>query len=239
MNENQLKRALADMHIKDDMQQRLIDNCTYGNENNITERRPVKMKKFNKAAILVASLAVLVVGFATTAYGQAIYEKVREIVLGGYAQYSDIDSNGETAVTLENDDEISITTTITIFTNVAETQPYLDFDLKIPVYLPDGYVLDRIGLFTAANGEISGEYASVYFTKGEKYIYLQTRLMGEDTAFSAELGNLEEVEINGYKGLLGKQNLDVDIDGVMYMFSTGSADIDSSELIKMVESYID
>ena len=237
MNENQLKRAFTDMHIKDDMQQRLIDNCTYGNENNITEWRPVKMRKLNKAAILVASLAVLVVGFATTAYGQAIYEKVREIVLGGYAQYSDIDSNGAPVVTLKNNDEISITTTI--FTTVAETEPHLDFDLRIPSYLPEGYMLSRIGLITDANGETSGEYASVFFTKGAKYIYLQARLMSEGTAFSAELGNLEEVEINGYKGLLGKQNLDVDIDGVMYMFSTGSADVDSAELIKMVESYID
>lgn len=63
--------------------------------------------------------------------------------------------------------------------------------------------------------------------------------MNEYTNFAVELGNRVEIEINGYKGLINKHNLDVDIDGVMYMLSSTSAGvgIDREELIKMVESF--
>ena len=247
MNEKQLKRALADVHIKDDMQQRLMDNFTSVNENNTVEWRPAKMRKFNKMAVITASLA-LVLGFSTIAYGQGIYEKIREIVLGGYAHYiidadtaeSEADAGsdlGEAAYFVAGEDAADeVYCGVLTFSDAAEVQAYLEFDLKIPSYLPTGYTLDRIDLYDA-NGEVSGQYASVYFTKGAKYIYLQARLMNEETSFAAELGRMEEVEINGYKGLMGRQNLDVYIDGVLYAFSARSADVNSGELVKMVESY--
>ena len=242
MNEQRLKRALANMRIKDDMQQRLMDNCNkllY--EKNIIERRSIKMKKINRTAVIAASLAILMLGFTTITYGQAIYEKIREVVLGGHAQYVDMEYNAEVeANTNMGSDEVTVggderggTTT---FIDADEAKAYLAFDLKIPAYMPVGYAMDRIELYNDENGQVSGEYASVYFMKGEGYIYLQARLMSEGTAFATGLDGLTEVKIKGYRGLIGRKNLDVDINGVVYMFSANSADVDSSELVKMIES---
>ena len=51
MNEKQLKKTFSYMQIKDDMKQRLMDNCNPGNEKNIMEWRTIKMKKFNKTTV--------------------------------------------------------------------------------------------------------------------------------------------------------------------------------------------
>ena len=248
MNEKQLKKLFTNLRIKDDMQQRLLDNCSNaGYEKNSTGGRSIKMKKFNRVMAIAASLAVVMLGFTSITYGQAIYEKGREIILGGYAQYVDVEYNID--YNIENETEINseveefatdseIVGSITTLTDIAEAQSYLAFNLKNPAYLPEGYTLDRIELYNDENGKPDGQYASVFFTKGEKFIYLQARLMNEETAFATGLGGLKEVEIDGYKGLMDNKGLDVDINGVMYMFSAGFADVDSDELVKMVESFI-
>jgi len=245
MNENQLKKALAEVHIKEDMQQRLVDNCSLGYEKNTIERRPITMKKINKIAVIAATLAVLMIGFTTISYGQVIYEAVRGIVLGGHAQYieADDDINIIGAIELgalpETDEliaDIDAIGYVTRFTNAADAQIYLAFDLSIPTYIPAGYTFDSVELFTDENGQIDGQYASVYFTNGEKYIYLQARLMNEETGFTADLGGLQATQINGYDALIDGASLNVDIDGVVYMFSANSADVGSDELVKMVES---
>lgn len=242
MNKNQLKKVFTDIYIKDDMQQRLMDNCNNFKQEKNFIGRCKNVKKFNKTAIIAAMMSILVIGFTTITYGQDIYEKVKEIVFGGYAHYiaddytdnsdfeADVDSESNKVNNLNREDFI------TRFNSPSEAQAHLNFSLKIPEFLPQGYELDRIELYNDENGKLSGEYADIYFTKGEKYIFTQARLMNEETAFATSLNGLKEIEINGYKGLIGKQNLDIDIEGVMYMLSSSSADIDSAELVNMVES---
>jgi len=237
MKESQLKKAVADMNIKDDMIKRLIDNCSVGHQ----KRRLTKMKKINRTVLIAAALAVLILGFTTITYGQAIYEKIREIVLGGHAHYVDIDYNAYYEAEINTEEETFIFDgeeegSITTLTDISKAKAYLAFDLKLPAYLPEGYVFDRIELYNDENGQPDGQYASVYFTKGKKYIYLQARLMNENTSFATDLGRLKEIEIDGHKGLIDKNGLNIDLDGVMYMFSSGFADVDSNELIKMVEA---
>ena len=129
---------------------------------------------------------------------------------------------------------------MTTMTNPEKAKPYLAFDFSLPGYMPKGYAFDRIQLFNDENGipVKNGEYAYVYFSNGDhaKDIYLQLRLMNNETAYEADFGNVAEIEINGNKGVIGEGNIDVEIDGVMYMFMAGASGIDNKQLIKMAES---
>lgn len=129
---------------------------------------------------------------------------------------------------------------MTTMTNPEEARPYLAFDFSLPGYLPEGYEFDRIQLFNDKNGKPvkNCEYAYVYFSNGDhdRDIYLQLRLMNEETAYTAGIRNAEEIVINGNKGVIGDGNIDLEINGVMYMFMACDSGIDKSQLIKMAES---
>ena len=198
----------------------------------------------NKTAVIAASVAILIIGSASIAYGRDIYEKVREIIWGGgYVYYGDTDNDLPSKLTTvinyeSNPVNMNIERRVLTFTEPIEVQSYLAFGLKLPEYLPEGYSFDKIELYSYNNEQPSGQYADIYFAKGKKYIYIQARLMSDETAFAygTNLDRLMETEINGYKVVMSKGNLDIDIDGVMYMFSSKFADVDSSELFKMAES---
>jgi len=154
------------------------------------------------------------------------------------------DGNGDIitkaeALTQEEYDAQS-TVDMTIMTDPKEAKPYLAFDFSLPGYLPENYVFDRIQLFNDENGKPveNCEYAYVYFSNGDhdKDIYLQLRLMNEETAYEADIGEVEEIEINGNKGVIGEGNINVEIDGVMYMIMAGASGVDNAQLIRMAES---
>jgi len=143
------------------------------------------------------------------------------------------------ALTREEYDERRNSETTTT-TNLEEAKPYLAFDFSLPGYMPEGYAFDRIQLFNDESGKPvkNCEYAQVYFSNGDhdKDIYLQLRLMNEETAYEAAIGNVEEIEVNGNKGVMGEGSMDIEIDGVMYMFRASASGIGNDQLIKMAES---
>lgn len=129
---------------------------------------------------------------------------------------------------------------MTVLADSAEAKPYLAFDFSLPTYLPKGYDFDRIELSNNESGQPvkNGEYAYVYFSNGDKKkeISLQLRLMNSKTAYETSLGNAKSVTINGHKGIISEHSLDIEIDGVMYMFSSRNAEIRGKELTKIAES---
>ncbi len=130
---------------------------------------------------------------------------------------------------------------MTTLTNPEEARPYLAFDFSLPSHLPEGYAFDKIQLYNDENGEPveNCEYAEVSFSNGEhaKDIHLQLRLMNEETSYETDFDNFEEIKIEGNSGVIGEGSIDMEIDGVMYMFSAGAASgIDKGQLIEMVES---
>ncbi len=129
---------------------------------------------------------------------------------------------------------------MTAMTDLEEAKSYLAFDFSLPGYLPQGYAFDRIQLFNDESGKPvkNCEYAYVYFsnTDHSNEIYLQLRLMNNETVYEASIGNVEEVEINGNKGVVGEGFLDVEIDGVMYILRAKASGIDTDQLIKIAKS---
>jgi hypothetical protein len=152
------------------------------------------------------------------------------------------DGNKLAALTEKEYDELqkSKLDDYTVMTDFEEAKSYLSFDFSLPAYLPEGYVFDRIRLYNDETGKPikNCDYADVYFTNGDhaRDIYLQLRLMNEETAYEASIGNVEEIDINGNKGVIGEGSIDVEIDGVMYMIRVHASGIDNEQLIKMAES---
>ncbi len=125
-------------------------------------------------------------------------------------------------------------------TNLEEAKSYLSFDFSLPAYLPEGYAFDRVLLYNDESGKPikNCDYADVHFTNGDhsKDIYLQLRLMKQDTAYEADIGNVKEIEINGNKGIISEGTINVEIGGVMYMIAAHASGIDNKQLIKIAES---
>lgn len=122
------------------------------------------------------------------------------------------------------------------FDNPKEARPYLAFDFNLPTYLPEGYAFDRIELYSEDQGppKSNGEYAAVYFSRGEDS--MQLRLMNGETAYTTDAKDMKGTKINGHEAAVGKTKLDIEINGVMYMFMARNSGIYESELIKMAES---
>ena len=132
----------------------------------------------------------------------------------------------------------------TYFDTIDDVKPYLAFDPLMPNLLPDGFAIDRICLFNDENGNPaplgSNKYLSVYFTDADKSqeIYMQLRLMDEETGFESSASNdIREITINGHKGVIDGKNVDIEINGVMYMIMAGSCNnVTQDAVIKMAES---
>jgi len=269
-----------------------IDNQKYV----VDKKEDFTMKKlFIKPVFIAAAIAVSVIGFAVTSYGQDFYKVIKEVFVGKHAKYVVTERTGAPDLTIPDElkgklydkegnvleqfpedgkiynqkgEELIISvetfedadgnlisktealtleeynerekTKMTTITDPEDAKNYLAFDFSLPSYMPEGYAFDRIQLFNDEKGKPieNCECAFVYFSNGDhaKDIYLQLRLMNEKTAYEADLGKVEEIKINGNKGVIGEGFIDIEIDGVMYMLMAGNSGIDNQQLIKMVES---
>jgi len=133
----------------------------------------------------------------------------------------------------------------TYFDTLNDVKPYLAFSPLLPGLLPDGFALDRIGMFNDENGSPgplgAGKYLSVYFADDGRTqeIYMQIRLMDEETAFesSSSSRELRRITVNGYEGVVDGKSISVEIDGVVYMIQAGRCEsVTQEDVIRMAES---
>ena len=117
---------------------------------------------------------------------------------------------------------------------------YTCFEVKLPSYLPEGYVFDRAEFYKEADKEVKdSKYISLYFLNqatGES-IYMQQRHADEETAYSIGTDEIvEEVQVSGIKAIMtGENSIDWEANGVLYGMST-QGKIDKEQLIKIAES---
>jgi hypothetical protein len=131
----------------------------------------------------------------------------------------------------------------TYFNTVDDAKPYLAFSPLMPGILPDGFALDRIGIVNVENGRLdpnSSKYLSVFFVDAGKSqeIYMQIKLMDEETAFGSSHNSLEmrSITVNGYEGVVDGKSIHVEIDGIMYMIRASGEDVTQEDVIRMAES---
>lgn len=128
----------------------------------------------------------------------------------------------------------------TLFNSLAEAQPYLAFTARAVGYIPEGYALEGYRLYNDENGQpyTDAKYLEMYFyqdNQADAYIYVQARLMDEETAFTTGgTGNMEQTSINGNEAIVDEGTIDILIGEVIYMIA--ASDLPQSEIIKLAES---
>lgn len=134
-------------------------------------------------------------------------------------------------------------TAMTFFDSVEDAGPYLAFDFLMPAALPEGFAVSRVYMFNDDKGQLPPKEDCKYLSyemlnaDGSEYIYVQYRLMDSETAFVGSASDeMRDITVNGYPGVIDGLNLDVEIDGVMYMFMAGKTTLTEKELIAMAES---
>ncbi len=163
---------------------------------------------------------------------EAVYTKDGEKIV-------DIDMDTG-ALTTEKEAALSKANNVLVVKDKSLLNQYTCFEVKLPSYLPEGYVFDRAEFYKEADKEVKdSKYIDLYFINqatGES-IYMQQRYADEETAYSIGTDEVvEEVQVNGVKAVMtGENSIDWEVDGVLYGISTHGK-IEKEQLIKMAES---
>jgi len=110
-----------------------------------------------------------------------------------------------------------------------EARANLNFDVKTPLYLPDGYEFDHAIMF--------GEEVSLIYTDGSEQLYLGEQVSGAVDQPVQEMGEPEIVSINGTDGefasMFGMNTLQWSAGGIDYSLSGTLA---KEDMVKVAES---
>ena len=149
------------------------------------------------------------------------------------------DDSGKLAIVTMEEEPAETEQVSTLFDALEDAQAHLAFDALVPSYVPSDYVLEGYRIFNDEDGKPAQDtkYLSIYYygNNGVKdYIYIQARLMDEETSFASDVGSVEKTTINGHEAIIGRSNVDILIGDVMYMIHANK--LPQSEVIKMAES---
>ncbi len=125
------------------------------------------------------------------------------------------------------------------FATIDEAKSNIDFALKVPAAVPEGFEFSRCYSFTDEDGSPSSLYMNIEYVnaKGEKLV-VHERLLNDETAYRMSTdGEMEEVDINGRKAvIIDGRNIDFETeDDVSVAISTHGL-ISRDELINMAKS---
>lgn len=115
-----------------------------------------------------------------------------------------------------------------------EIQDYLDFDVKLPSYIPEGFS------FMGAAASTEQRYYLFMYYQNDKtgdWFMIHERLLNDETAFEAGTdGTMEEITINGHTAVLSDDvNVDFEINDVSVGVSGRNA-LTKDEVLKVSES---
>ncbi|WP_310831731.1 DUF4367 domain-containing protein [Paenibacillus pedocola] len=120
----------------------------------------------------------------------------------------------------------------------AELDKYALFKVKLPEYLPEGFVFDHGGFYTSEEGVVNGKYLTLFFTsKNEgQDITIYLCISDKETAYEISTsGKMEKVKVNGFDAvMMNNRSLDWEADGVLYNIATHG--LEPSEVLKIAES---
>ena len=122
---------------------------------------------------------------------------------------------------------------------IEEARSMVEFDIKYPEYVPQGFSFNRAYAYKNDDGSISGYYITLEYTndKGEE-ITIMERLLNDETAFEMSTdGELEEMMLNGRRTIINDgRSADFETeDNVSVSIHTKNC-VSKDELIRMTES---
>jgi len=149
------------------------------------------------------------------------------------------DDSGKLSIVTMEEETAKTEKISTLFDSLEDAQTYLAFDAKSPSYVPAEYVLEGYRVFNDEDGKPAqdSKYLSIYYFGNNGVndcIYIQARLMDEETSFESDVGSVEKITINGYEAIATRSNVDILIGDVMYMIHANK--LPQNEVIEMAES---
>lgn len=126
-----------------------------------------------------------------------------------------------------------------VYSSLEEARKSSSFNIKVPQYLPEGFIFSRAYTYKEDDGSGSGDYLTIEYTdnKGREISILE-RTLNEQTKFTmCTDGKIEEITINGMKAVLSNnKNIDFETSDNVSVALYGYKGIDKNELIKTAES---
>lgn len=101
------------------------------------------------------------------------------------------------------------------FDTEEELAQILNFELKVPKTLPDGYTLTEAYGFTDENGEVSPDYAVLVYGNGEKQFSIHERRDSEETKFTTGMTDAQVMDFDGVDAVYTDTEFECSWDGVI------------------------
>ena len=124
-----------------------------------------------------------------------------------------------------------------VFTSIEELGSKLNFALKTPEYMPEGWKFLYGYGFTNEDGVMSGNYAVLVYYDGKNEFTIHERIINDETRYTMSTDEtVTESTINGCTAAISAHNIMWEQDGVSVDLSSGESGITGDELIKVAES---
>lgn len=218
-------------------------------EKEITIMNPNNKKRFKRSTTAVFATCLALV-FSVSAFAA-----VNSFKLGEYINYMSIPDDMTKAMLTEplpEDSEIVVREEsehaaakepTTLFEHKHEAQEYLAFEAMDFGYVPEGYQLEGWRIYNEENGlpQKNTKYLGMYFYNSDNnYIYVQARLMDEETAYTFSNNDsrgFKKLTINGHEAIAGSSFTTILFEGDNDVsYSINARNLPQSETIKMAES---
>ncbi|HOS69043.1 MAG TPA: DUF4367 domain-containing protein [Bacillota bacterium] len=229
----------------------------------LTDLERMKMKsaivkdrnRFLKRAVSVAACLAIIVTLNQSVSAQSIINDIVKSISTGFNNFIQVD-DANIGLNIGNEDDSSLSVKISnkqkedpiaagsnneklIITAEKEINDHLNFEAKLPSYLPDGYAFYGAELFKNGNGAVSGDYLTIHYknhTDGKLFVVLE-RILNSDTAYTlATDGPIEEVNVNGCKAVLQDNRTLSWETGNISVTIAGREALAGNELFKVAES---
>ncbi len=124
-----------------------------------------------------------------------------------------------------------------VFTSIEELSLKLNFTLKTPEYMPEGWSFLYGYGFTNEDGVMSGNYAVLVYYDGKNEFTIHERIINDETRYTMSTDEtVTEDTINGCTAAISAHNIMWEQEGVSVDLSSGDSGITGDELIKIAES---
>ena len=124
-----------------------------------------------------------------------------------------------------------------IFTSIEELGSRLNFTLKTPEYMPEGWDFLYCYGFTGDDGVMSGNYAVLVYYDGNEEFYIHERVINDDTRYTASTDEtVTEGTVNGCTAAISEHDVMWEQDGVSVDLVSGESDITGGMLLKVANS---
>lgn len=223
----------------------------------IKNEESIKMKKTKKlsVAIAAAAIAVMLIPVGVFAAGPIWRYLETRIIAGegyvnhfsvaetddGYISSLHMDFDAEGPIVAEIEGETVVLLDRHDFDDLHEAISHLAVENpRLPTYLPDGFVFDRatFNVSPIRNPEQEGSANSmdIHYVNGDNALRLSIMYYPEEWGGMIWSLDLEEVEVNGYHGLIGAGMMSLQIGDTLYLFDYYNSGLDRGQLVVIAEA---